>query len=302
MDKEKKPKDKLKEYIDTTGQLPNRQLKLGVWYLRHKILLARIGLGILISFCASTVGFSLWKWGEYFLVGYWEDNRRLGLGQIALFQNYEALHESFGARDLRVTENRLFNTTDRRYDLFAVVENPNARWVAKIKYRFVFADGATETRETVLLPAAQRPVAYFGLESESFPANLRLVIENIKWTAVDNHTVADMEEYLDARALFLVDNLAFNSVGENGLAVPALSFSLINQTAFGYWEPVFYVELLNGNRVVGYIYLFFDKIISFETKPVDLRYFNEKVAFDNIRLIPIINYFDESVYIEPGQK
>lgn len=298
----KKDKNRLKEYIDTTGQLSSRKLKFGVWYLRHKILLGNIGLGILIAFCVLTVGFSLWKWGEYFFIGYWEDSRILGLEQIALFQNYEQLHPIFQAQDLRVTENRLFNTSGSRYDLFSVVENPNERWLAAIKYHFAFAGGETESRETILLPGSKRPVAYFGLESESFPSNMRLVIENVEWAAQDSHKIPDVVEYISARSLFLVDNLEFNSAGADSIAVPTVSFDLLNQTAFSYWEPVFYVELINANRVVGYIYLSFDKILSFETKPVDLRYFNEKAEFNNIRLIPIINYFDESVYIDPGQR
>ena len=46
----KKSADKFSRYVDPTGELPNQELKLAKWYLKHKILLGQIGVDLLVAF------------------------------------------------------------------------------------------------------------------------------------------------------------------------------------------------------------------------------------------------------------
>ena len=72
-----KPKtpDKFSRYVDPTGEFSNRELKLSVFYLKHKLLLQKIGKNVLIVWCVVSVGYSFGYWVYYFSFGYFEDQK-----------------------------------------------------------------------------------------------------------------------------------------------------------------------------------------------------------------------------------
>jgi len=295
-----KDKNKDSKYIDTTGELPNVQLKFGVWYLKHKILIQNIGIGVLVAFCVLTIGFSLWKWGDYLIYGYWEDEQTLLLGQVAQFQNYDELKSAYKAQDLNVSNVRAFSSAEDMYDFIAQVANPNERWIANVEYHFTYSGEETKKYTSAVLPGSKRPVAVFGHDSNKFPSNVQFVIDKISWKSISAHDISDVSGYVDARNRFSIDNFVFNTPSDSGILVPSITFDLYNDSAYSYWAPEFYVELLNGNQTVGYIFLRIDRFNSAEVKEIDLRYFGGNITVTNIRVIPVVNFFDNEVYMSPG--
>lgn len=291
-------KSKINEYIDTTGQFSGRQLRFGTWYLSHKVLLKEISLGILIAWCVVFVGFSFWKWGEYLFFGYWEDQENI-VRQSQDFQNYTNIQSVYKAQDLKILETRVFPTSKNLFDFVSKVENQNENWVATITFHYTYSGGETEIQTAVMMPLSKRPVAAFGVESKSFPAGMSFVLDKVKWSSVDKHKIPNPINYLDERDNFVVDNLLITEPTLTGGQITSLSFDLINQSPYSFKESVFFVELLNGSQTVGYIYLYFDRFVSLQTENVKLNYFNETTDFNNIRIIPAINYFDDNIYIKP---
>ncbi|MDP2692559.1 MAG: hypothetical protein Q8O88_02880 [bacterium] len=292
-------KSKINEYVDTTGQLSSRHLMLGTWYLRHRQLFYEIGIGFLIAWCIVFVGYSSWKWGEYLIFGYWAD-QEYQLRDVQNTQNYSNIQSIYRAQDLQVSDVHMFITSEGMYDFTANIKNPNERWVAKVSYHFVYSGGESEPQIATVIPMSELPIIAFGIEIDSPPSNVNFVVDNIAWASVDAHKVPDVATFLSERNRFTIDNLLIEFPSLSGISVPSVSFDIANQSAFSYWGPVFFVELLNGSQVVGYINLYFDKIESFATESVTLRYFNSITEFSNIRIIPVINYFDDSIYIDPG--
>lgn len=292
-------KKKLPTYIDPTGELPSSQLELGAWYLRHKILLGQIGVGILIAFCAVTISFSLWGWGKYLLVDYTQDEQ-LFLNQTLELQDYKNLQTSYGAEDLLVADTRVFRGASDMYDFVANITNPNERWVAKLKYHFDYTNGETDIAETVLLPGAKRPVAFFGHESNIFPSNIRFIIDEISWKSIDPHKIFDVASYANTRLMFSVDNFVFNSPEAKGILVPSINFDLYNDSAYNFWQGVFYIELLNGGQTVGYVFLSVDQFMVGEKRAIDLRYFGGNLNVTDIRLHPVIDVFDDNTFMDPN--
>ncbi|OGH76820.1 MAG: hypothetical protein A2469_03255 [Candidatus Magasanikbacteria bacterium RIFOXYC2_FULL_40_16] len=295
-----KPKEKSSEYIDTTGELTSRSLKLGTWYVEHKELMQKIGLGILIGWCVIFMGYSLLMWGEYLFFGYWEDQKQQAM-YAQYNQNYESIKMLYKAQDLKISNVRIFGTADKFYDFAANVQNQNEKWMAKVSYHFKYGNTETEMQTASVMPLSERPLVAFGLENDTFPTGVNFVLDKIDWEAVDPHRISNAEAFLAERNLFSIDNFYVDLPSATGLPVPALYMDLLNQSAYSYWEPVFLVELINGNQTVGYIHLYFDKIEAFSTEKVDLRYFNKTTEFNNVRIIPTMNYFDESIYIGPGE-
>lgn len=291
-------KSKINEYIDTTSQFSGRQLRFGTWYLSHKVLLKEISLGILIAWCVVFVGFSFWKWGEYLFFGYWEDQENI-VRQSQDFQNYTNIQSVYKAKDLKILETRVFPTSKNLFDFVSNVENQNENWVATITFHYTYSGGETEMQTAVIMPLSKRPVAAFGVESKSFPAGMSFVLDKVKWSSISKHKIPNPINYLDERDNFVVDNLLITEPTLTGGQITSLSFDIINQSPYSFKESVFFVELLNGSQTVGYIYLYFDRFVSLQTENVKLNYFNETTDFNNIRIIPAINYFDDNIYIKP---
>ena len=297
----KKPVDKLSKYSDPTGEFSNKQLRLGEWYLRHKIFLGKVGVGLLIAWSIITIGSSLVIWAKYLIFDYVSDEQMFAR-QVAEFQNYTALQANYGAQPLDIGSIQVYESAPDNYDFIAIARNPNLRWVATIDYHFVYGSGETPVATTELPPATERPIAVFGYGSEQFPSGARLVVDNIKWRNVNAHRVADPEQYLSERLSFDFDNFSFQRPNSaDGISVQSLSFDLSNNSAYGFWSPVFYVVLKNGRQTVGMIYLLEDKFKAGETRKIDLRYFGETLSVSGIEVFPVVNIFDDSVFLNPGE-
>jgi len=292
-----KLKDKSSEYIDTTGQLSGAQLKFGKWYLEHKILLRRIGVGLLFVWSVAAIGFSIFQFGSYLLFGYQQDQETLLVGQAAEFQNYEQIKDFYKAQEITSTDTRVFGGADGMYDFVAAVVNSNKRWIATLDYHFVYEGGETEILKTTLMPGDKRPVAAFGHKSKRYPVGVRFVIDRVFWQSVNPHEIFDVESYIKSRSMFSADNIVFKAPSSEGIPVPSAKFDLYNESAYSYWLPVFYVQLLNGNQTVGYIFLSIDQFRSGEKKQIDLRYFGDNLTVTDVRLIPVINFFDGQTYM-----
>ena len=293
-----KEKNNLSGYVDTAGQLSNTQLKISSWYLRHEILLQQIGTGVLIGFCVFTVGFSLFFWGKYLFIDYWQDQKILK-GQVQEFQNYAQLQNAYKAADIEILETQVYNSAPNMYDFFALAVNPNERWIAHIDYHFIYSGNETKVYRSSIIPGSRRPLAVFGAESETYPGEARFVIDKIDWEAIDPHKIFDVTKYMGDRLMFNFNNFVFKPPSKTGASVPSVVFDIFNDSAYSFWDAVFYVELLNDNQTVGYIYLSIPKFLSQEKRPIDLRYFGENLTVTDVKVIPALNVFDKNIYIRP---
>lgn len=288
----KKP-SQFEKYVDPTGEFTNKELRWSEWYLRHKIRLGQMGTGILIAWCVVTIGYSLWAWGAYLIFG-WSHDRRMIIQQTRELVNYRTLQPLYGAQELQVDTVQVFRSGPDKFDAVAEVKNPNERWVARFKYHFVFGSESTPTAETVLLPQTIRPVAVFGYKTAAYPQGAQFIIDEIAWRRLNPHTLSDVASYQAERVQFVVDNFAFKP------PEAILTFDLANQSAYSYWRPVFYVDLLNGFQRVGLIPVSADQFRAGTKRTIDVRYFGDQLTVTEIRLHPVVDIYDESIYMLPS--
>jgi hypothetical protein len=293
-----KKENKLSQYVDTSGTLSSGQLKFSEWYLRNKFLLEKIGKILMIIIASVTMGTSLFLWGKYLFFGYWEDEKMM-LRQVSEFTNYNNIKVFYAANDLEISSPKVFRSANNAYDLTAEVGNPNKRWIAYVSYYFVTSGGETDIQKAFILPGEKIPITVFGYKSLSLPTGTKLVIENVKWDSIDPHHIFDVAGYMESRRAFAIDNFFYEKPREGGVGVSRITFDFYNNSAYGYWLPVFYLELLNNNKTVGYVYFVIEDLGIGEKREMDLRYFGDGLTVTNYRLIPIINVFDDDVYISP---
>jgi hypothetical protein len=269
------------------------QLFLSEWYLRHKLLLERIGTILLGVVAAGLLGYSLWQWGAYLFFGYAED-QRLVEEQLETTPNYEALQAVYGAQDIELTSPRVFRGSPGMYDFVATAANPNIRHIAYLRYRFTFPGGETPVVETFLLPGERRPIAVFGVALSVPPAAVRLEFVEENYRRIDPHEIFDVAGYMNERLRFRGEKLQLSDPSR-------IVFDLVNDSAYSYWQPVFYIELLSGGQTAGIAYLSVDQFRAGEVRPIDVRLFGDIRGITDIRISPVLNVFDFTAYMSPGE-
>ncbi|MBT4120481.1 MAG: hypothetical protein HOA57_03845 [Candidatus Magasanikbacteria bacterium] len=294
-------KTKLERYEDVTGEFTSSELKWGEWYVRHKILLRKIVIGVLLAWSTITLGYGLGYFTYYFSYGYFQD-QNMATQQLLELSNLKNTRELFQAEDLQIGSVEVYNSvSEELYDFVARASNPNDRWIAIVSYKFSFSGGETDLAQTVLLPGAQRPLVHFGFDVGGYPANPTLVIEDVKWKSVSAHAIKDVSGFIADRSDFLVENFEFTRASRSqGVLNHMIEFDILNNTAYNYWEPTFYIELIKGSRTAGIIYFVSSEFKSQEERHVDLRSYIKNLEVSNIKVWPVVNVFDNSQYMSVG--
>ncbi|KKW42932.1 MAG: hypothetical protein UY92_C0002G0049 [Candidatus Magasanikbacteria bacterium GW2011_GWA2_56_11] len=301
MFKPPKPEDKLSKYIDASGDFSNRDLKLGEWYVRHRIMLRELVVGVLVIFCVVVGGYGFYRWAEYLIVGYSRDERlRAELTKNAI--PFARLRERLAPDTLQIGGVSVFQSASGKYDFFAEALNPNADWYADVEYRFVYPGGETEARTTRLLPGSRQPLTAIGIAAPSFPSALRLEFVSTAWQRIDRHQIAEPADYLRDRLQFSVENFSFQSAGGPSEA-PAhtIAFTLSNRSTYSYWQAVFYVLYKDNGSLVGFKRLVVDNFRSQESRPIEIKSLADGLNVTDIDVLPAIDVFAQGVYIPLGR-
>jgi len=291
-----KTPDKLNRYIDPTGEFPNQELKLADWYVRHKLLLRKIFIDALMIWSVITLTYSF-GYLVYFLVyGYGQDQSLYR--DLSSSVNYADLQAAYKPQVLQIKNVEVFESAKDRYDFVALTYNPNERWLAKVTYKFKYNGLESESRQTILLPGEKRPIIYFGQKAESYPSGVQVVLEKIDWQNISRHEVDDVAQFMKEHQQFRFDDFKFTSAGAAGNLASGVQFTLYNDSAYGFVQPEFYVELRNDSGAQGYLYLTEDKFGRGEKRVADLRSMISNLDANDIAVYPVVNVFDPDVYLK----
>lgn len=296
----KKQTDQMSRYVDPTGEFTNKELNAGLWYVRHKMALARAGTIVLAGIALSLFGYGLVFWGQYLLFGYRQDVRMLA-SQRASFEDRTGIEAAFAPKKLELGNAEVFESAPGKYDFVTRVANPNRRHIARFTYQYIFEGGVTGTKEDTLLPGQERPVGFFGYSGASVPSSAQIVILQTVWQRINPHVIPDPEQYMEARLNFPVKNVQFIRGGEGVGDAHQISFDVTNATAYSYWQPVFYIDFVQEETVTGVAYLPLDQFRAGETRHIDLRSLAPGLFATNVRLSSVVNVFDRGAFMSPGQ-
>lgn len=195
------------------------------------------------------------------------------------------------------------SVTAGKYDLFAAVDNPNDEWYATFDYQFVFDGGESGVVSGFVNPGDKRLLSDINVSLDRRPTGLRVVTTNIVWSRVDRHAIPNTDDFLAERIGITLDEATYTkdlTVGAEQVARSTLTFT--NQTAYAYWNPEFLVKLMRGSSVVSLSKVAVPELQSGEKRTVEVRWFGEVPPSGTIAVEPQIFYFDESVYMQPGDE
>lgn len=269
------------------------------WFVRNRIHLFRVLVGFLIVLNCVLYIIFLWKIGAYALFGYPED-RQMEAFQAQTFPNYRVLQQRYRANNLVIGRPTVYPSSLHRTDFIVAVENPNSRFAADVVYSFSYAGGTTESHIAHVLPGASGVIGVFGVETDGLPSSVDVTIEYISWQRISPHAIADVPSYVADHVDFSVGDITFVPASPvDGLASHRLTFDVTNNTAYSYWEPVFYVVLLKGNARVGVVPITVDQFLAGSTRTIDIRLERPSVSVTGVTLFPSVDIFDAASFMSP---
>ena len=293
----KKESDALDRYEDPLSGFSSTDLKRGIWYVEHRDLLKRIFMTCFIFFDIGFLGYGLWGWGSYMIVGYTQDKQNEAQS-VAGFQNYAVQQARYEASDVQFGVPEVFQSADDVYDFVIDVDNPNERWVARVRYQFTYSGGMTEEREAILMPGVHQPMVVFGVGAVTRPSSVRFQPLSVEWRSIDPHAVFDIKGYLEKRNQFEVSDVSFTRAADADIGGDRLTFTLSNNSVFRYWTPQFFVELKDGQKRQGIALVTIDQLLEQSVRPVDIRLFGSNLFVTDVTLYLTINFFDQGAFME----
>lgn len=290
----KKKEDTFSRYTDVTGTVSNRSLKLGEWYVSHKILLRNIFLVVFGIWCVISIGYSFFALVWYAVDGYFEDRSMLRARVLSLQRNNLSRNE-YTATPLSFGNVQIFSPSPDLYDFVVSTENKNERSLAVVHYKFTFDGGETKTETMTVLPGKTIPLISLGNSFSDFPTNVKFVVVKKDFERIDAHRVSNIKNFIDSRLQFMTDEVVFTPPSE-GLTSSKVEFFIQNNTVHNFWEIPFVAEIKSGSQTVGVFFFTVSDFVEGERRKIDVHTFFDVSFGDSLFVTPVFNVFDSSLY------
>lgn len=277
--------------------LTEQELQLASFWVRNRPLLRKIGYGSLIAFASICWLFVLWSLLDAYAISYPREAR---IPRIIL-QNQLAVGglQASAPRPIEPSQVTVFDTTEGRQDVLVEIMNQNTGWWAEFDYQFDLNGERTPLRRGYVLPNGRRYLTELGFEPETRGRTGRLVVENVRWRRVDPASVGgNYEAFADARLQFRADNVTYTrdlTIGTQTVGQSA--FTLINDGAYGYWNPSVTVVVSRGTTPVGVTTIQLALIRPGEAVPVSINWFENLAGVSRTDVQVNVNILDPSAYL-----
>lgn len=271
--------------------LTDKELELALKLNKHKIFLQRFFIFFLF-FVNLLIMYNLW----YRWVIYSSQTPEFLHDQPThkTLINFAEYHERNKPIPLAIGEQNYLASGTRSYDYYAIIRNPNLRWLGSrivLEFRFP-TETIPKTLENVL-PGESRLIAVFGRSSNG-PDAFIVEVKDTSWKRlhVDPPVVSDW-----IRAL--------NPYYETSSLSPdylETIFALTNVSTFGFWKVPYTILLYNGDSLVGLNELVTARLDPGEVRLIKTLWSGQHVRPDRIDITinPSAVYDEQNRYL-PGQ-
>lgn len=285
--------------LDTSSE---KAYTRSVWWIDHRAMIGRrlfLLWGIVV---ALLVGFASWLFVDAFLLFPPDQEQtalvRLIVGGSQTERHQASLHAmpkpfAFGPVIVLPAQNGA-------YDFYTTITNPNPEWYATFRYAFISGSGTTGEQETFILPAEEKPLLFLGHAATRKPEQVEIRLSAIEWQGVAGKERSSYKAWRDARIQFDLRDIAFTKdITVQAKTLGQVSFTAVNQTAYSYYEPGFFVILRRGQSVAGVSYLTTRQFRAGEERRLGYQWLGTLPAVSKIEVIPNVNIFDPAVYMPP---
>ncbi len=274
-----------------------RRYRLTLWWVKHRLLAKRVGYVALIGGNALMFLFVLWTFMDAFAVSYDADRNRVASMVRDGFSDLRAYTASRAGSLLEAEPVRVLSTGSNRYDFITFLENPNDDWSARFQYRFISTAGETQGQEGFILPGEKKPIMILGFEGSDAARDVTFALGEIEWRRVDKKHIPDYASFADARLRFTVRDIDYSTdVALDATRLGRVSFTVTNESAYGYYDPAFYAILKRADAVVGVNRVILETLGSGETREVVMHWFGPLPSVSKVEIVPEVNILEPIVY------
>lgn len=268
--------------IDQNYNFTDKELKFSYWYVTHKLLLRNIYIISLGLLCFVIWFYLIWQL-VFFGIFYNVENYQL---RKLVFSDNPGLATitQLTPKSLQIGDPVSLASEGDRVDYFAEVSNSNTDWLATFDYVFDGNGSDGNTRSGFALPQERKYLMNLGLDGPVSQLN----ISNLKWQRIGNAQSVYNERYQ-----FRIENNDFIA-GSKADDPSILTFDIINDSAFNYWQVGVQAFLYSGGNVASVNYIVLEQLKSGEKRHVQLNWSNKLPRISNIEIIPEVNIFDDN--------
>ena len=286
-----------KVFLDAEDVQYQRFYKISMWWVTHRLLLKKIGLGLFAAVDVMLFVFALWTFLDAYVLNY--DQERLDVARMVVVGqgDLHAFTLVHTAVPLEADPPMVFAAGLNQYDFYSKIRNVNEDWYADFDYSYVFADQETQPAKGFILPQEEKPLMVFGREAESFPREAELRFGNFRWHRLDPQKIPDWSIWRDDRlTLKIINPLFYTDVALATKKISQISFTVVNESAFSYYDPVFYIVLEQGARQVGITKAILASLDAGESREVLVNWLGPELSVNRVAVYPEINLLDQKVY------
>jgi hypothetical protein len=291
---------RLKNYTSPEG-VTTKQLEIGLWFVEHKLLLRKILYGFLILIAAVSWSYSIYGFAYYLSRGMNDDaiSAKLLVATNTIGHDYVV---EVGAKPISIAQVGVLKSTNIKYDFYAQIRNDNAKWWAEFDYYFSAAGLETPKAKGFILPSGTKYLLALAQDFSFEPAQVQLVMENIGWHRIDQHKIPDWNAFYQDHLNIASADIKFTPSSANlqseKLNLNQLSFSVINHSAYNYWDAGFVILLHSGEGLANVNYYTLSDFMSGQKRPVEISWPGDLAWVDTVEIIPEINIMKDDIYIK----
>jgi len=284
-------------YMDSNPnfEVSNAKLKYGLWYIRHKILLRKLLISSLVILIVFFYSYTLWKVVDLYIIHGGESAAIIE----QFFENSDSSptpQNRIKVQDLQIENIKILPSSGNRKDVVATVSNPNAHYAARhVAYDFISGDKVLFQDESFVWPGDEKIFAALGIEDSKISNNqVQLQIREISWERYQ-----DFQNIIAQKAnisLSAVEYIPANRIAQAAGFTGIVKFSVTNKSIYNYYDPGFYIILLNGSEIVGVNFTRINILRSLQTVPVQVNVLSPVSNVTSEKIIPEINILDEKAF------
>jgi len=233
---------------DEFGQLTEKELEVGYWWVTHRlkikaVLILVAILVIVVIYLNAGIRFYQYLAGSTEHQAMLEELTTNGV-------NYEVLHKSSAPVPVFIGNSFAVGDVASGYDLVTLVENSNNRWWLKeIEYQYIGSQTTTAPQITYLLPNEKKYLFSFNTPVDLDPVSAKIFITRQLWEKVKDTNQVDTKKQWIKPDLH-AENVNYQS-SDIFFNEAKVTFDLVNDSSYSFWEVEVQILLWQGNRLVG---------------------------------------------------
>ncbi|OGF48261.1 hypothetical protein A2533_01925 [Candidatus Falkowbacteria bacterium RIFOXYD2_FULL_35_9] len=282
------PKPPHAEFTPTGGELTADQMKVGFWYVAHKLLIRRLTILVLALFDLILAIFILYTILNLYLLDLPSKNTMYqALTSPSL--NYQYLSEISKPSPLTVNYAVSIKANDTESNIVAEVSNINTSWyIPEIQYHFESNGEVTEVYTAFVLPAQIDYLMATGVKNITPNQPVTLVVDSIKWKKQAHYPELKEKIYQ-----LEVQDSKFIPASQTDVAnVSNLNFSVENKGAYNFWDVYNKILLFQGSRLIYATVYPVAKLDAGEKTDSSLSIFNNISTPSKIEIYPDVDFLN----------